>query len=103
MATHYIKLQPGITVNEIKAKFAAFELLYGESKMNVKGDLPTLYKGKIMPVFGIDADVTRVGRKTLTVKPRFHSKGEDEMVIALEFLYTERPALTPELMFITVN
>jgi hypothetical protein len=101
MATHYLKLIQGITTTEIKAKFAAFELLYGSSTMLIKGDLPSLYKNQILPVFGVDGEIVKVGRKTLTVKPRFRLPEEQDYVIPLEFLYVQRPALTPEIMFIT--
>lgn len=101
MATHYIKLVQGITTQEIKKKFAAFELLYGESEMVVRGDVPTLWGDKLLPVFGVDAVVIAVGRKIITARPRFRLPEEEDYVIPLNYLYTERPALPPELMFIT--
>lgn len=101
MATHYIPLKQGITVKEIKAKFAAFELLYGESEMVVRGDVPTLWGDKLLPVFGVDAVVIAIGRKSITARPRFRLPEEKDYVIPLNYLYTERPAFTPELIFIT--
>lgn len=100
MATYYMELKQGITVNEIKAKFAAFELLFGSSEIYVKGNVPSLYKNQILPVSLSRAKLVKMGRSNLTVCA---NDGAENTVIHLGYLYTVYPKHTePEIMFITV-
>lgn len=106
MATHYINLTPGVTAKHIKDRFAAFELLYGESDMFVRwGTIPVRdSKGdSVYPLFltNVNARIAAVGSKNLTITIR-EDDNKISLIVPLDQLY---PRISgepqPEIMFIT--
>ena len=74
MAVYEFELTPETTAKEIKARLAAFILLYGEcGYIQLRGPVVTLYKGQMLPAnYNSAAAVKKIGRTFLVVDEYGH-------------------------------
>lgn len=105
MATFYLQLTPTITMKELRAKFRAFELLYGESEMILHGDVVVEYShNAIAPVSfvrGIIIDTSKRERFEVTETGRVDNPLNPLTAFLPHAAPIKLPHALPEIMFIT--
>lgn len=76
MATYYLDITRSMTTGDLRRKFAAFEELYGKSKIVLRGQWQELFKAnRLLPVFGTDIEVTRLSRRYVYGTVRAYAGG----------------------------